>query len=89
MGGSSHDSGDHSVSKPGVGFFAGDRPRFSDEIRGLLHTRLIATGVIASTILAIAFVGALRTAGGHQLWWLRVVVLAVLVGSTTALKRWN
>ncbi len=45
------------VSRPNVGFVAGDRVRFSDETARLLRSRLTAATLILSIILVLAFVG--------------------------------
>ena len=73
------------TSRANVGFVAGDRPRFSEETAALLRSRLSATVVVLTAVLAAAFVGNLlsRTA---TLWWLRGLVLLITSGSVVVLR---
>ena len=45
------------VSRPGVGFVQGTRPRFADETASLLRTRLQAAAIVVSVLLLVAFIG--------------------------------
>lgn len=66
-------------SAPRVGFFQGRRPKFNDETRDLLATRLVSAAWVLTSILAFAFVVNLLM-GNHEMWWLRSAFLAMLVG---------
>lgn len=79
-------SGTLDVSHPRVGFVDGTRPQFSAETRGLLHSRLLSAAIATSAIPVVCFVGNL-VSGTTELWWLRALILAVLVLSTVALRR--
>ncbi|MGI9471001.1 MAG: serine/threonine protein kinase [Rubripirellula sp.] len=72
------------VSKAQVGFIAGSRPKFSDETRQLLHARLIASSLLTSVLLGVAFVANLSA--GREWWWLRALVL-VVIGLTAVLLK--
>jgi len=74
------------VSRAQVGFVQGTRPRFGDETRDLLRSRLIAAAGLVSVVSAFAFVGNILTGGG-ELWWLRAAILAVLTFCYFVLKR--
>jgi serine/threonine-protein kinase len=73
------------VSRANVGFFAGDRPHFSDETATLLRTRLSAAALVLAVVLAAAFVSNLFS-GTVTLWWLRGLVLLITVGSVVVLR---
>jgi hypothetical protein len=73
------------VSRVGVGFVAGTRPRFGDETTTLLRSRLEAATLILSIILALAFVGSLFTRSA-PLVGLRIFVLLVLIGNFIVLR---
>ena len=73
------------VSKAHVGFVAGDRPKFANETATLLRNRLAAAALALAVILAAAFVGNL-VSGVASLWWLRALILCVLIACYLALR---
>lgn len=73
------------VSQGNVGFVAGDRPHFSDETRKLLQSRLSAASLVIAAVMGAAFLGNL-VSGTLTLWWVRGLVLLVIVGETILLQ---
>lgn len=72
------------VSRAHVGFVAGDRPHFSDETAALLRSRLSAAALVIAVVMGAAFLGNL-VQGVTTLWWLRGLVLLVLIGAAVRL----
>lgn len=68
-----------------MGFVAGSRPKFADETRRLLHSRLVATSFLTVVLLCIAFVANL--AAGQELWWLRACILMGSAATAFYLQR--
>lgn len=73
------------VSKAGVGVVAGGRPKFADETAHLLRRRLTAATIVITAVLGLALLGSLVN-GIFVLWWLRVMILAALLGCTLTLQ---
>lgn len=73
------------VSKANVGFVAGDRPHFSEETAALLHRRLTAASLVMAVVLSAAFIGNLAS-GIVTLWWVRGLILLIIVGSLIVLR---
>lgn len=78
-------AGSLDVSRAQVGFIQGARPKFADETRTLLRSRLQAAAILISCLLAVAFVANFVSAG-RELVWLRAAVLATLIGCVFVLK---
>ena len=76
------------MSRAGVGFVDGSSPKFADETRALLLTRLRAAATIASAILGVVFVGSMIQ-GATELLPVRIVILAGLTTIAIALHRWQ
>jgi serine/threonine-protein kinase len=72
------------VSRPNMEFVAGDRPRFADETAALLRSRLQASALLISLLLAFAFAMNLFSREA-PLVALRAIILAVFVASYAAL----
>lgn len=73
------------VSRANVGFVAGHRPHFSEETAVLLRSRLLASSTVIAVTLGAAFVGNL-VGGITTLWWLRGLILLLIVGSVIVLR---
>ena len=73
------------ASKANVGLVAGRRPKFAEETAQLLRQRLTAAAIVITVVLAVAFLGSLIN-GILAFWWLRALVLAILLGCTAALR---
>jgi eukaryotic-like serine/threonine-protein kinase len=73
------------VSRRRVGMVVGGRPQFADETATLLRRRLAAAALVLSVTLAAAFVGNL-IGGNPTLWWLRAIIILVIVGCFAALR---
>ena len=69
-----------------MGFVEGNYPRFADETRRLLHSRLIAASALTAVLLGAAFIANLLSLAG-ELWWWRVGVLVMVSGVAVMLKR--
>ncbi len=72
------------VSRAHVGFVAGDRPHFSEETAALLRSRLSAAALVIAVVMGAAFLGNL-VQSVTTLWWLRGLVLLVLIGAAVRL----
>lgn len=77
--------GSSDVSRANIGFVAGDRPHFSEETATLLRSRLSAAALVIAVVLGAAFVGNLFE-GITTLWWLRGLILIVVIGSAALLR---
>lgn len=67
------------VSKANVGIIAGGRPQFADETAALLSSRLLAAAAVLFVTLCAGFIGNLL-AGTSTMWWMRLLILAVMAG---------
>lgn len=74
------------MSRAGVGVVGAHAPKFADETRALLQTRIKAAANISAGILGFAFVGNLII-GSTELVWLRAVLLALVAGTSVVSHR--
>ncbi len=75
------------MSQAQVGFVKGTKPRFKDETRDLLRSRLLAACVVLVAILSLAFVGNLLQSNEKgEYWWIRLSILVALVGAVYVLR---
>jgi eukaryotic-like serine/threonine-protein kinase len=72
------------VSRAKAGFVAGRRPQFADETASLLRSRLQATALVLSIVLALAFIANLFVAVSPFMA-MRAIVLALIAASFISL----